>query len=95
MLFIATIILAILVLAATVYVQYRLPIHTRNINETWVLRVLLAITGIGLGWLGLLWTIGLPQPLRWTIFLIGFGIAHVPAFFVLYIKRKRGEYGTG
>jgi len=95
MLFAAIVILALLVIAATAYVQYRLPVHTRNSGETWLLRILLAITGLGLGWLGVLWFAALPEYTRWVIFIMGFGLAHVPAFFVLYIKRKRGEYGSG
>lgn len=95
MLLIITAILALLAMAAMIYVQYRLPVHTRNSGETWLLRVLLAITGIGLGWLCLLWFAGIPEGVRWIAFLLGFGVAHVPAFFVLYIKRKRGEYGSG
>jgi hypothetical protein len=95
MLLVATIILTLLVIAATIYVQYRLPVHTRNGSETWLLRILLAITGIGLGWLCLFWFAALPGHLRWIAFIFGFGAAHVPAFFVLYIKRKRGEYGSG
>lgn len=82
-------------IAATAYVHHRLPIHTQQSAQTWLLRLLLIGVGIGLGWLSMVWFRDITEGLRWALFLFGFGLAHVPAFFVLYIKRQRGEYGHG
>lgn len=90
-----TIILAAPLLAATAYVHHRLPIHTQHSGRTWLLRILLILAGLGFGWLGTVWFPGATQAMRWAAFLFGFGVAHVPAFFILYLKRQRGEYGHG
>jgi len=89
------VILAAPLIAATAYVHHRLPIHTRHSGQTWLLRLGLIGVGIGLGWLSMTWFRDATQGLRWALFLFGFGLAHVPSFFVLYIKRQRGEYGSG
>lgn len=90
-----TVILAAPLIAATVYVHHRLPIHTQHSGRTWFLRALLVGVGIGLGWLGATWFAGGTQGMRWAAFLFGFGLAHLPSFFILYMKRQRGEYGHG
>jgi hypothetical protein len=90
-----TVILAAPLIAATAYVHHRLPIHTRHTGRTWMLRALLILVGIGLGWLGALWFAQATIAMRWAAFLFGFGLAHVPSFFILYMKRQRGEYGHG
>jgi hypothetical protein len=82
-------------IAATAYVHHRLPIHTRDSGKTWMLRILLIVVGTGLGWLTMTWFANIPEGLRWILFLFGFGVAHVPSFFILYMKRLRGEYGHG
>lgn len=89
------VVMAALALAATAYVQFRLPVHTRHEGATWFLRALLAGVGALAGYLGMLWRVDHSIAMRWAAFLLGFGVAHVPAFFVLYIKRRRGEYGHG
>lgn len=89
------IVLAIVLIAITVYVHYRLPIHTRRSRATRMLQVLLIGVGALGAYLGALWTGGESSLLRVAAMVCGFGVAHVPAFFVLYIKRLRGEYGSG
>lgn len=89
------VILAAPLIAAAAYVHHRLPIHTRHSGATWLLRMLLVGVGIGLGYLGAVWMSDHSFAMRWAAFLFGFGLAHVPAFFILYMKRQRGEYGHG
>lgn len=89
------VLLAAPMIAATAYVHHRLPIHTRHAGATWFLRALLVGVGILAGYLGMLWSADQPFAMRWATFLFGFGVAHVPAFFILYMKRQRGEYGHG
>ncbi len=86
---------AIPVLAATVYVHHRVRVHTDHAATAWFLRALLAAVGLAFGYVGTLWTLGGGEAVRWAAFLFGFGVAHVPAFCVLFIKRQRGEYGNG
>jgi hypothetical protein len=85
-------IVALVALSVFGYVQVRLSVHTESAGQAAATRLLLAATGAGLGYLGA-W---MYQPLGgiapWLAFFIGFGIAHVPAAFILFIKRRRGEY---
>lgn len=87
--------LAMVLIAATVYVHIRLPIHTERVKAARMLQVLLIGVGALGVYLGAAWTVGEGGLLRAAAMLCGFGVAHVPAFFVLYIKRQRGEYGSG
>jgi hypothetical protein len=89
------VILTALLIAATAYVHYRLPIHTLDSGKTWLLRFLLILVGAGLGWLSMTWFSNITEAARSVLFLFGFGLAHLPAFFILYMKRQRGEYGHG
>lgn len=92
---VVAIVLAILFIAMTVYVHIRLPIHTRHSAATPLLRILLIGVGVLGVYLGAAWTVGESSVLRAAAMVCGFGVVHVPAFFVLYIKRQRGEYGSG
>ena len=86
---------ALVLIAATVYVHFRLPIHAGRVTSARMLQVLLIGAGALGVYLGAAWTVGESTLLRLAAMLCGFGVAHVPAFFVLYIKRQRGEYGSG
>lgn len=89
------VLLAIVLIAATVYVHRRLPVHTQHTATGRMLQLLLIGVGALGAYVGALWTVGESGLLRAAAMLCGFGVAHVPAFFVLYIKRQRGEYGSG
>lgn len=86
---------AIVLIAATVYVHHRLPIHTQHARSTYWLQALLIGVGALAAYLGVLWTAGGSGVLRAAAAVCGFGVVHVPAFFILYIKRLRGEYDGG
>ena len=89
------VLLAAPMLAATAYVHHRLPVHTRyHSGATWFLRLLLLGVGMLAGYLGMLWSADATFAMRWASFLFGFGVVHVPAFVILYVKRQRGEYGA-
>ena len=79
-------------LAATVYAQRRLPVHAPS-AQAWGLRLLLAAVGLGMGVLmaDRARYAGAPEP--WLAFLLGFGMAHLPAAVILFVKHRRGEYG--
>ena len=82
-------ILALLLLTASIYVQRRIPAFTRGATRILVTRMLLVLVGFGFGLTATAYVYGLvPQLLA---FLIGFGMVHLPAAVVLFIKGKRGE----
>jgi hypothetical protein len=76
-------------LAAAAYAQWRIPFHTANARHALVARLILAVVGVAFGiavataytdtegWLSLL------------AFLSGFGVVHVPAAAILFLKRQR------
>ncbi|RFA31067.1 hypothetical protein CAI21_02530 [Alkalilimnicola ehrlichii] len=84
--------MAVGVLIAFVYVQVRLPVHAATRAQATATRLLLAATGVGLGLIGAWMYQGVGGIVPWLAFLVGFGVAHVPAAFILFIKRERGEY---
>lgn len=89
------VLLAAPLMAAAAYAHWRLPVHTRHRGRTWLVRVVLVAFGVIAGYVGMLIAAGDTFALRWASFLFGFGAAHLPAAFILMIKRRRGEYGHG
>jgi uncharacterized membrane protein YgaE (UPF0421/DUF939 family) len=82
-------ILALLLLAGAMYVQKQLPVFTKGRTNVMITRTILVLVGVGFGWTGASYVYGqLPQLLAFTI---GFGMVHMPAAIVLFIKGKRGE----
>ena len=85
---------AILATAALVavafYAQYRIPQHTSGAAKVALTRLLLIVIGIAFGYV-LAQTYadarGLPPVL---VFLAGFGLVHLPAAIILFIKGARG-----
>ena len=75
---------------AAVYAQYRIPQHTAGRFNVALTRLLLIVIGIAFGYV-LAQTYadarGLPPVL---VFLAGFGLVHLPAAIILFIKRARG-----
>jgi hypothetical protein len=81
--------LALLLLAAAGYAQLQIPRFTAGSGKTALTRIVLVVIGIAFGFItaGPYANAGLPAVLA---FLIGFGAVHVPAAFILFIKRERG-----
>lgn len=81
---------AVIFLFAAAYAQVNARHFIAGERRLWGLRVFLASLGIALGWLcariGLLE--GAPPS---ALFLMGFGLVHVPAALVLFFKSRRGE----
>jgi hypothetical protein len=85
-------VLALAGVAVAAYAHYRLRFHTTTRAGAEIARLVLILAGTGLGWTAILWA---PQadPLSAApLFLIGFGMVHVPAAFILWSKRQRGVY---
>lgn len=82
-------ILATLALAATAYVHVHLPLFTATAAKLTAARLILIAVGIGCGYVG-------AQMYRTPVasvlaFLIGFGVVHLPATAILFLKGQRGE----
>jgi hypothetical protein len=85
---IATIVAA-LALAAAAYVQLRLPYFTASAAKLTAARSILFIVGIGCGYVGAQMY---RDPLASVLaFIIGFGVVHLPATAILFLKGQRGE----
>ncbi len=83
-------VVAIVALLPIYYVQRRLPVHARG--QAIAPRLLLLAVGVGLGYVGALTYREVGGIAPWLAFFIGLGVAHLPAVFILLIKRERGEY---
>lgn len=83
--------LMLVVLVAAVYAQYRLPFHSATRFQLWFSRTLLLTLGIVFGWV---MSHGFPVEgiTRVLVFLSAFGVVHVPAAVILFIKRRRHEW---
>ena len=82
-------ILALLLLAAAGYVQKQIPVYTKGGARILAARAILVLVGAAFGLTVTAYVAGdLPKILT---FIIGFGVVHLPAAIVLFIKRKRGE----
>lgn len=86
-------VLAAITLALAVYAHARIPSHTPTARQAMFTRVLLLGVGLAFGWViaaiygragGLHW---------WLIFLSGFGVVHVPAAAILFLKKQRRVHG--
>jgi hypothetical protein len=80
-----------LLLCAAGYAQYRIPRFTAP-GRVMLTRAILISTGIAFGIAAIIYSgDSLPAPL---VFLSAFGLVHVPAAFILLLKRLHGEGRT-
>lgn len=79
-------------LAAAGYAHHRLPMHTRDRKALRTARLLLVLTGLAFGYVMATVYIQAAGLRQVGVFLGGFGLVHVPAAFILLIKRRRGVY---
>lgn len=83
-------VLAIVFLLAAAYAQVSAQHFIASPRRLWGLRVFLVALGIALGWLCA--RIGLLENASPSaLFFMGFGLVHVPAALVLFLKSRRGE----
>jgi hypothetical protein len=81
-------IMALLLLAAAGYAQQKIPLYTKRGARVMMIRMLLALVGVAFGLLGA--ADFEERLLQLLAFLIGFGLVHLPAAVILFIKGRRG-----
>ena len=80
-----------LLVAATAYAQYEVERYTAGQAKIWATRAVLLVVGIAFGYV-VSRSGGTPrEPSALLLFLIGLGIVHLPASFILFIKHLRGS----
>jgi len=86
----ALVVLTLALLAAAGYAQWRIPRFEATRSGVMLTRGLLVLVGVGFGFVSTRYyaSATYPAPL---VFLSAFGLVHVPAAFVLLLKRQRGE----
>lgn len=76
-------------LAAAVYAQWRIPRFEATRSGVFLTRGILILIGVAFGFAAMYFASPVyPAPL---VFLSAFGLVHVPAAFILLLKRERGE----
>ena len=88
-----TMLLAVVCLMAAGYAHYRLPLHTAGVARLSVTRGVLIVVGIVFGYVNATAS-GSQGGLALMMFLIGFGVVHVPAAVILFLKHQRGTGAT-
>ncbi|MCW5622313.1 MAG: hypothetical protein KIS79_14495 [Burkholderiales bacterium] len=83
------IVLAAALLAVALYAQYRIPFHTVGKRKVILTRTVLAVVGVLLGIVAA--TLAPDRQTAMVAFLQSFGVVHVPAAFILFLKRARRE----
>lgn len=79
---------ALATVTAALYAHFRLARFTRGAANVAIAHAILAIVGLALGITGAV--IYRTDPiLAFFAFVIGFGVVHVPAAFILFFKQQR------
>jgi hypothetical protein len=82
--------LALALLVAAVYAQWRLPRFEATHSGTLLARGILILIGVAFGFVSAAYYAGPRYPAA-LVFLSGFGLVHLPAAIILVLKRERGE----
>lgn len=80
---------AIMALAAAAYAHYLLPAHTTKGAQRWFTHLLLVLVGLAFGWAVATVYYRVEGGLQVLVFVHAFGVVHVPAAFILFIKQRR------
>jgi hypothetical protein len=81
---------AAVLLAAAGYAQFRIACYTAGATRVVFARVVLIVVGIAFGYVAAkAFADGQSIP-AWLVFFTGFGLVHLPAAIILFIKRERG-----
>ncbi len=86
-----TMLLTLAALGAATYAQWRIPYHTANARHVLISRAVLTAVGLAFG--AVMATV-YTNTQGWRslmVFLAGFGLVHVPAAAILFLKRQRDK----
>ena len=82
--------MAMVTVAAAIYAQYRLPFLTATRHQAGWARAILMMTGLAFGWVVLRRIGGHEDSLMQVlIFLAAWGLVHVPAAIILFLKQQQ------
>jgi hypothetical protein len=84
-------ILMLAVLSAAVYAQWRIPFHTVTARHALITRLMLLAVGVAFGVVLAATYTDTQGWLAVLTFLTGFGLVHVPAAAILFLKRWRAQ----
>jgi hypothetical protein len=87
-------VIAIMLVAVAAYAQYTIPSYTAGTTRVLLTRVVLLAVGVAVGFVAAQNYGDVSGPLAVTMFLAGFGLVHLPAAMILFIKRQRGAGKT-
>jgi hypothetical protein len=80
---------AAVMLTVAGYAQYRIPLHTSSSAQAALTRIVLVLVGLAFGYVS---TAYADTPTNSVLaFLAAFGLVHVPAAMILFLKRVRGD----
>jgi hypothetical protein len=82
-------IVAVLLVVAICYAHVEIPRFTKGARKRVVAHAVLILAGCACGAVSL-WTPGLSAP-RSLAFVIGFGVVHLPAAAIVFLKHLRGS----
>lgn len=88
------IIIAAFLLAIAAYVQWQIENFVLEESRALAMRMVLVLLGIAVGIVFARASAALATYTSAPIFFIGFGLVHVPAAAILFLKRQRGEGRT-
>jgi hypothetical protein len=75
-------------LAVAIYAHWEIPRFTAGARRVWLLRILLVGVGLAFGHAAARYAGD--TTVAFLAYVLGFGAVHLPAAFVLFIKRERG-----
>lgn len=87
--YIPGIILLAMALLVAGYAQHRLAFHTASMTQLWLGRLMLAGVGLAFGWAMTGLYMDVAEGGAVIAFVVSFGIAHLPAAIILWLKRQR------
>ena len=82
-------VLAAALLAVAVYAHYRLAHHIKGKRALMVVRAVLAAVGLAFGYVAAAYASQASSAA--VAFVQGFGVVHIPAAFILFLKRARNR----
>lgn len=77
--------------SAAVYAQWRMPFHTATARHALISRLILLVVGVAFGFVMATTYSDVRGWPSLVVFLAGFGLVHVPAAAILFLKRQQAK----